>query len=272
MKNALLFLSFLLVFADAKAATVYESHREIIREDETEHFYERTTLQGQDLRIDALNEDGTLSGSHMLSRSNGNNWALVESDQGSCTLWSREQFFTAAAKVSQKTKKLVKADITSIDQIKTSEEAGANMLGLETKHVQVKTNYSGTGKFLFMKRTYAIQETDDLWMTPDWDWPPHEYQWIEAASQTGDAFLDEHESKWLSLVDGALLKHSNTITMTNEKNGKAESKTEHFTVTSLKKVAADSLDPELFTWPNCEAVSDKELEHQATRMLKKYFR
>jgi hypothetical protein len=271
MKNFIFCISFCLLAIDTNAAVVYETHREVIREDETEHFYERTTLKDDETRIDFIEADGSLSGSYILSKSGGQKWALNDAGKSICSTWTREEYFQSAAGVVANAKKLVKANITSIEQVKITDEPGTDMHGLSTRHVKIKSSYSGEGRMLFVKRTYAVEEIDEMWMTPDWEWPEHEYGWLEASAHTGNDFLDEHESKWLSHVIGPILKHVHVVTLTNVKNKKAVTKTENFSVTRLEEIPDDGLE-KLFTWPECKPVDAKEMEHQATRMLKKHFK
>ena len=107
-------------------------------------------------------------------------------------------------------------------------------------------------------------------MTNDIDLPVFERQWMEAGTHTGSEFITEHASEWNQLIDQPVLKHTNTITVTNVKSGKTFSKVENFKLTLLEELAEADLDPDLFSLPECQEVSPKVMKKEAERMLKKY--
>jgi hypothetical protein len=270
---AMLISVLLLTTAHTQAALRYETELEVVREDETEIFRERITAAGANARIDFINADGSNDGSYLATNDGGRSMVIEDGAKSICTSWSTSEFFQAAGEVLEKGRKTVKAKVTAVERSVTSEQAGAEYLGYPTRHLTMTTTYAAQGRFLFVKFHYEVVEVDEVWMSDQVDMPEFESQWLHAGTQTGSEFIDEHASKWNAFIDQPVLRHTNTITVTNKRNGKlAASKVENFRVTSLEALDDDQVDPALFAAPECEKVAPEELKHQAERMLKKYIK
>jgi len=262
----------LLLSATVSAALRYEVHIEVIREDETEHFAERVTTSGDNARVDFLDAGGNPDGSYIVTHDGGKTMAIHDGGRAICSEWDRAEFFEAAGRMLEKGARMVNVTISGVDTQLVSEEPGPVVEGYPTRHVVLKTNYSGSGRFLFIKINYAIEERDELWITDTLEVPDFEQGWMDAAARTGNEFIDEHERNWMEHTRGAILKHTNVIRLTNEKSGKTQEKTEHFTVTNIQQLDPEEIPAATFEMPACKKVKQSEMEHQAERMLKKYLK
>lgn len=265
-------LSTLLASGGALAAMRYQTELKIVRDDKTRILKEKVTAAGDKARIDFINADGSSDGSYMVTNDGGKTLAVHDGSRSICATWDTAEFFKTAGVVLEKGKKTFNADITSVERVLISEESGPEMLGLPTQHLSLRTNYSAKARVLFITFEFSVEETDEIWMTDGIEMPAFESQWLNAGTQTGSEFIDEHASKWNRFVDQPVLKHTNTVTVTNVKSGKAFSKVEHFKVTLLEELADADLRPNYFSIPDCQKVSSKEMKKEAERMLKKYIK
>ncbi len=269
---SLVLLVSILPLSASAAALRYDSTVEIIREDETEYLTERITVDGDNVRVDYLDEKDQPSGSYIISNDTGKTFAIHNGEKSVCAQWDRGEYFEARAAVLAKGKRLVKADVSSIETVVVSEEDGPKVEGYPTRHLKLRTTYSGQGRFLFVKLNYAVEELDELWMADSLPVPKFAEDWLQASGQTGDAFLDQHVKVWMENTHGSILKHSNVVRLTNTKSGKTEEKTEHLTISNILQVPTEELPQGVFDLPICKKVKQSELKHQAERMLKKYIR
>jgi hypothetical protein len=259
--------------APTLAALRYETRIEVIRKDETEYFNERVTTRGDNARIDFLDAEGNPDGSYLVTNDGGSTLAIHDGSRSICANWDRAEFFGAAGTILEKGKSRVRATVTSVDRSVLDREAGPDILGYATEHLIMRTNYSAQGRFLFFKFNYSVEEVDQVWMSSELPLPAFEAQWLQAGAHTGSEFIDEHATKWNSLVDQTVLRHTNIITVTNAKSGKVQfKKTENFTVENVERLLDDDVALETFTMPACKKVKQADMEHQAERMLKKYIK
>jgi len=263
-------LTTLLASGPARAALRYETELEIVREDKTKILREKVTAAGDRARIDFINVDGSSDGSYLVTNDGGKTLAIHDGSRSICATWDTAEFFKTAGEVLEKGKRTFNADITSVERVLVKEEAGPELQGFPTRHLSLRTNYRAQASVLFIKFEFSVEEIDQVWMTDGIEMPAFESRWLSAGTQTGSEFINEHASKWNQFVDQPVLKHTNEVTVTNVKSGKAFSKVENFKVTLLEEVADADLHPDYFSIPNCQKVSSKEMNKEAKRMLKKY--
>jgi len=250
----------------------YEIHLEVIREDETEFFGERVITSGDNARVEFLDAAGEPDGSYIVTNDAGKTLTIHEGDKTICAEWDRAEFFANMGKVLSKNQRMVNADISEVNTVLVSDEPGPEIHGYPTRHVVLNTDYQGSGRFLFVKFNYSIEEHDELWIADSLEVPSFEQGWLEAASRTGNEFIDEHEKNWIEHTRGAVLKHTNVIRLTNSKSGKTEEKTEHSTIAEIEAVDPSAIPAGIFDAPACKKVKPSVMKHQAERMLKKYMR
>lgn len=267
-----LFIALSLVPALVQAALRYDINIEVIREDETEYFLERVTVDGDNARVDFLDRAGQPDGSYMLTNDAGKTITVHNGVESICANWDRAEFFQTAGNILSKGERMVNAKISNVETTLLSDEEGPQIEGYPTRHVKLRTHYSGTGSLLFIKRTYDIEELDDIWVTNALDLPGIEEGWLTAGSRTGNEFLDEHARAWPENTDGTILKHTNVIRLVNTKSDETQEKTEHLTVTNVSTLDSADLPTEIFQLPACKKVKQSEMKHQAERMLKKYIK
>lgn len=250
----------------------YDINIEVIREDETEYFSERVTADEDNARVDFINRAGQPDGSYMVTNDAGKTIVVHEGDKSICANWDRAEFFQAAGKILTKGERMISAKISSVETTVVSEEEGPEIEGYPTRHIKLRTHYKGSGRLLFVKMTYSIEELNDIWVTNAMELPEIEKGWLEAASRTGNEFLDEHARAWPENPKETILRHTNVIRLVNVKSGKTQEKTEHLTVTNISTLDAADLPAGIFQLPTCKKVEQSEMKHQAERMLKKYIR
>jgi hypothetical protein len=119
---------------------------------------------------------------------------------------------------------------------------------------------------------YTVEEIDDIWMTSELDLPVFERLWLETTSQSGFDYLDEISARRIAFETGPVLRLENVVTLRNLKKGEEKVKKEITVVHNLREITADDIPKGHFDMPPCEPVSRKEMEKNATRMLKKHVR
>ena len=167
---------------------------------------------------------------------------------------------------------LINANVSHLKTVVVSEEDGPELEGYPTRHVTLRTDYSGTGSLLFVKFNYRIEEHDEIWTTEALERPEIEAGWREAATKTGNEFLNEHARIWNENTPGVILKHTNVIRLINVKKGETEEKTEHLVVRNVSELKTSDINPGVFAMPACEMVEKSELKDQSKRMLKQYIK
>lgn len=256
----------------AHAAVRYLIVTEITKEGDTEVISERVTADGDNARVDFVDPDGTPApdGGFIVTNDGGKTLAVVDDGSAMCGEWSTSELFMAVARMAEKGRKLVNANFKEMTTEKVLEETGEEMLGYPTTRIRLETKYGATGRFMFLKVNYDVEEKSDIWMTTEIEMPQVEEQWLTAATQSGFDYVDQLTESYLAHVIGPVLKEVRTVRLINARSGKAEEKTETMTVRSIEFLDAADLSPETFASPACRPVGNKDLEKQATRMIKKH--
>jgi hypothetical protein len=254
------------------AAVRYDINVEVIHEDETVYLSERVTADGDNARLDFMDRAGQPDGSYMVTNDAGKTITVHDGDKSTCANWDRAEFFEAAAELMAKGQRMVNAKISDLETTVVSEEEGPEIEGYPTRHFKLRTHYSASGRLLFLKRAYDIEELDDIWVTNALKLPKIEEEWLADSSSTGNEFLDEHARAWPESTAGTILRHTNVVRMVNSKSGEVGEKTEHLTVSNISTLDSAGLPAGIFRLPACEKVKQSEMKHEAKKMLKKYIK
>jgi hypothetical protein len=257
----------------ASAALRYTIVTDVQREGDvvkTERLVERVTVDGDKGRIDFLAPDGSEreAGGYLLTLDGGQTFAWAEGDQAVCGNWSLEAFFGTVGALLEKGARFINAELPEARVEKTLEEPGPELLGYPTTHLRLRTNFGATGRILIMKLEYAVEQTDDVWMTSDLEIPALERRWLEGFAQTGFAYADAMSAAWNTEVTGAVLKHRSVVRLTDLRSEKVSVKTETMEVTGLEMLAASEIPENTFSMPECRKVETADMEKEAKRFIK----
>ena len=261
-----------LVTTSAWADLGYTVTTTVERADGLKRYGEKVLTIGDKARIDFLGSDGTPEGGYVVTTDGGKSFALTNGSQAYCSNWTLSEFFQAAGRFLEKGKRLANADLSEVSVEKVLEEPGGRIEGFETTHIRVVTRYGAKARILLLTMEYTVEEIDDIWMTSELDLPVFERLWLQTTSQSGFDYLDEISARRIAFETGPVLRLENVVTLRNLKKGEEKVKKEITVVHNLREITADDIPKGHFDMPPCEPVSRKEMEKNATRMLKKHVR
>jgi len=254
----------------APAGLTYTIQAVVEREGEISRFGERVIEDGERARIDFLDDAGKPDGSYLITIDGGKTFVLGDGEKAVCARWSASQFWATAGGVLENAQRFANAKLSDAKVVKVLDEAGPEIHGFATRHVRLVSTYGAEARLLFFKFHYAVEEIDDLWMTDALDLPVFEDAWERASLLTGFEYADAMSRTWLSHVVGPILKSRNVVHLKNLKSGEETVKRHAVEVTALDEVDAASIPAATFEVPDCEQVSEKEMERVATKTLKKH--
>ncbi len=125
---------------------------------------------------------------------------------------------------------------------------------------------------LILKVEYAVEQTDDVWMTSQLEMPALERRWPEGMARTGFAYADAMSVTWIAEVTGAVLKHRNVVRLTDLQAGKVSVKTEVMEAVDLETLPSSVIPEDTFSMPECRQVDKAEMEKRAKRFIKNTLR
>jgi hypothetical protein len=267
-----LLILLVLLAQTAFAGLAYTVTTTVERADETQQFGEKVLTEGQRARIDFLDGDGNPDGSYLVTLDGGKTFALANDSEAYCSDWTTAGFFQAAGRFLKKAERLANAELNDLSVEKVLEEPGGVIEGLETTHIRVISKYGAKARILFLTMEYAIEEVNDIWMTHDLELPLFEQLWLDSGTQTGFGYIDELAKRRNAFETGPILKQESVVTLRNVKKNESEVKKEAVVVSDLREISAADIPPGHFDMPECQPVSPKVMEKEATRMLKKHVR
>jgi hypothetical protein len=245
---------------------------DIVREDngvQKERIVERVTVDGDKGRIDFLGPDGRKpqNGASLLTLDGGKTFALSEGREAVCADWSTQKFFRTIGELLDKGTRFVNADLSDAKVEKTLEEPGPPMHGYPTTHLRMVSRYGAKGQILFKKFEFAVEETDDLWMTSELEMPALERRWIEATAQTGFEYVDAMSEVWNAAVTGTVLKRRGVTRLTDLRSKEVSVKTETVEVTKLETLDPSQLSQAAFIMPTCNQVDKRDMKKAAQKLI-----
>lgn len=274
MRVSLLVVAVLLValtlpaHAGERSTIVTEVFRK--EKNKTNREVELITTEGDKGRIDIIERDGKKEkgGFYLLTLDGGKTVVMGDKGKSLCTQWDTEDFFRVIGQLIRKAERWANAKITNVKIEKVLEEPGPEILGYPTTHVRIVIEAGLKASVIVKKFKYSLKITDDVWMAQDLELSPIEQQWIKAMSQTGQKQLDQMLAAWNSELPGPILKSETVTLLTDRVNQEQRTKIEKMEVIALEELASGKIPEETFRAPQCEKVSQKEMEEAAKDMLK----
>ena len=263
----------LILAVPSGAALRYNIAVDIVREGDkvkTRRLLEQVTVDGDRGRIDFLAPDGSKSGNggYMLTLDGGKTFAWSDGGQAVCGNWSLEAFFATVGALLEKGTRFINAELPEARVEKTLEEPGPDIHGFPTTHLRLATEFGAKGRVLIMKFEYSVEQTDDVWMTPELELPALERRWMETMGRTGFDYADAMLTAWDAEVTGVVLKHKNVVRLTNLQSGKVSVKTESMEVTGFERLEPSQIPVGTFAMPECRQVDQREMKEKAGKFIR----
>ena len=178
---------------------------------------EIATVDGDRARIDFLgkHQEVTAKTPYMLTVDGGEKWILADDDDAFCTELETDKFFSAVGSSVRRLGKWVALNVSQPELVKVFEKPGPDILGHSTTHVQLESNLGASARIVIKKYEYTAKITEDVWFSNDQAMHPIRKKWIAATAQSGIPAFDELTGRWIGNVQGAIVKQSTTLELTD---------------------------------------------------------
>lgn len=195
----------------------------------------RGWVDGSSAKIEFLDSMSPLfpAGTYMVTSDGASDVFLVDPNEETYTRWDLEAMFAAFGSVMEGMDGMVNLDFTDFASETLKEEAGPKLLGYDTQHVEYTTAYTMKLKVMGMRRTYNVNNHQNVWVTDQID-APGMFLWLKVAPSTGDADFDEMIRSEMNRVDGLPLKVQATSRVAGKKKKREQVSTSTMEVTKLE--------------------------------------
>jgi hypothetical protein len=228
---------------------------------------EIATVDGDRARIDLLGTQKKVTARtpYMLTVDGGANWVLADDNDAFCTELETEKFFREVGSSLRRLGRLVVLKAPSPELTKVFENPGPEMLGHSTTHVRLESTLGASARVAIKKYEYTVKISEDIWYSTDLVMHPIRRKWLVAATQSGIPVFDELTDKWIAQVQGAVVKQTVVLELTDVVKEEKTITREETEVTDIEHLERAQLPENVFEVPDC--TDDKSSVTDAAKKL-----
>lgn len=242
-----LLLGLLVACAPAFAGVYYQA--ETSTDQKGGDFLVRGWVDGEKAKVEFVESDDRQmlpQGGYLLTTDAGRTVYLVNPKEETIMEWDLEAMFASLGALMEATP-MMNFEITDPKVEKLVEEDGPEMLGHDTTHYRLQTEYGMKMKVLGMGRTNQISMLQDVWVTDDLDAGEAMGVWLKTFKPTGFGELDELMEQHMEVTTGFPLRSVVETTMTGKKGKRSNTTRSETVVTELD--TSRSIDASTFELP-----------------------
>ncbi len=194
-------------------------------------------VEGEKVRVDFKDSNNPLmgKGTYIVSSDGGKNIFLVSPKDKAYSRFDLDALAQLAGGMMNAMGGMVKMELSAPKVEKLKDEAGAELLGLPTRHVETRSTYGMSVKIFGMKQETLTDSVQAVWSTTALTDVGLGVWLRKDPPATGNEELDRLMRAEWGQIEGFPLKMVITSTSTDKKKGKATKSTTTMEVTKLDR-------------------------------------